>query len=67
LAVSGHCCCATGRRTGARELASRELTRAITLLEREAQARLELYGGGFSRQALLGMCRAELAAIGAPR
>jgi chemotaxis protein methyltransferase CheR len=48
-------------------MASRELTRAIALLEREAQARLELYGGGFSRQALLGMCRAELAAIGAMR
>jgi len=55
------------RRTGARDLASRELTRAIALLEREAPARLELYGGGFSRQALLGMCRAELAAIGALR
>lgn len=55
------------RRTGERELASRELTRAIALLEREAPARLELYGGGFSRHALLGMCRAELAAIGAPR
>ncbi|HSS01964.1 MAG TPA: CheR family methyltransferase [Kofleriaceae bacterium] len=55
------------RRTGARELASRELTLAIALLEREAPARLELYGGGFSRQALLGMCRAELAAIGGQR
>lgn len=55
------------RRTGARDLASRELTRAIALLEGEAQARLELYGGGFSRQALLAMCRAELAAIGAMR
>jgi len=55
------------RRTGDRELAAKELTRAIALLEREATARLELYGGGFSRQALLGMCRAELAAIGAPR
>jgi chemotaxis protein methyltransferase CheR len=55
------------RRIGARDLASRELTRAIALLEREVPARLELYGGGFSRQALLGMCRAELAAIGATR
>ncbi|HEY0483285.1 MAG TPA: protein-glutamate O-methyltransferase CheR [Kofleriaceae bacterium] len=53
------------RRTGAREIASRELTRAIELLEHEAPARLALYGGGFSRQALLGVCRAELAAIGA--
>jgi chemotaxis protein methyltransferase CheR len=55
------------RRVGAREVASRELTRAIMLLEREAAVRLELYGGGFSRQALLAMCRAELAAIGGPR
>jgi len=55
------------RRGGNREVASRELTRAIVLLEREAPARLALYGGGFSRQTLLGMCRAELAAIGAAR
>jgi chemotaxis protein methyltransferase CheR len=55
------------RRSGNRELASRELKRAIALLEREAPARLALYGGGFSRHTLLGMCRAELAAIGAAR
>jgi chemotaxis protein methyltransferase CheR len=53
------------RRLGHRELAVRELTRAIALLEREAPARLALYGGGFSRQALLGMCHAELATISA--
>ena len=55
------------RRIGDREVASRELTRAIALLESELPARLALYGGGFSRRALLGMCRAELAAIGARR
>jgi chemotaxis protein methyltransferase CheR len=55
------------RRVGDREIASRELTRAIALLEREAPSRLALYGGGFSRQTLLGMCRAELATIGALR
>jgi chemotaxis protein methyltransferase CheR len=55
------------RRSGDRVIASRELTRAIALLEREAPARLALYGGGFSRQTLLGMCRAELSAIGAAR
>lgn len=55
------------RRSGDRALASRELTRAITLLELEPPARLALYSGGFSRQALLGMCRAELTAIGAAR
>jgi chemotaxis protein methyltransferase CheR len=55
------------RRTGARAMAERELAHAIVLLEREVPARLQLYGSGFSRQALLGMCRAELAAIGASR
>jgi chemotaxis protein methyltransferase CheR len=55
------------RRDGDRRNASRELIRAIALLEHEPPARLALYGGGFSRQALLGMCRAELAAIGAAR
>jgi chemotaxis protein methyltransferase CheR len=55
------------RRIGASGVASRELGRAIVLLEREEPVRLELYGGGFSRQALLAMCRAELAAIGGPR
>jgi chemotaxis protein methyltransferase CheR len=55
------------RRIGDRAIASSELTRAIALLEREAPARLALYGGGFSRQSLLAMCRAELAAIGAAR
>jgi chemotaxis protein methyltransferase CheR len=55
------------RRVGDRAVAAKELTRAIGLLEREATTRLELYGGGFSRQALLAMCRAELAAIGALR
>jgi len=55
------------RRLGDRALASRELIRAIALLEREAPSRLALYGGGFDRQALLGMCRAEIAAIGALR
>jgi chemotaxis protein methyltransferase CheR len=55
------------RRIGARAVASRELGRAIVLLEREEPMRLALYGGGFSRQALLAMCRAELAAIGGAR
>jgi chemotaxis protein methyltransferase CheR len=53
------------RRAGDRTIASRELTRAITLLEQEAPSRLAMYGSGFSRQALLGMCRAELAAMAA--
>jgi chemotaxis protein methyltransferase CheR len=55
------------RRSGDRVIASRELIRAIALLEREPPARLALYGGGFSRQTLLGMCRAELTAIAAVR
>ncbi len=55
------------RRLGEHEVASSELTRAIALLEREDPSRLALFGGGFNRQTLLGMCRAELAAIGARR
>jgi chemotaxis protein methyltransferase CheR len=34
---------------------------AIALLEREDPVRLALYGGGFSRDALIALCRAELA------
>jgi chemotaxis protein methyltransferase CheR len=55
------------RRSGDHALAARELTQAIALLEHEVPSRLALYGGGFSRHTLLGMCRAELAAIGGPR
>lgn len=44
--------------------ARRELEQAITLLQREDAARLLLFGGGFSRDALVALCRAELLACG---
>jgi chemotaxis protein methyltransferase CheR len=40
--------------------ARRELSLALTLLESEDAWRLVLFGGGFSRQALLSLCRSEL-------
>lgn len=49
------------RRAGEREVAHRELTRAIELLEHERPDRLALFGGGFGRQALIALCRSELA------
>lgn len=52
------------RRAGQRELAQRELTRALVLLEREDVTRLLLFGGGFARDALMALCRSALAACG---
>jgi chemotaxis protein methyltransferase CheR len=40
--------------------ARHELSQALTLLEREDASRLLLFGGGFSRSALLALCRTEL-------
>lgn len=37
-----------------------ELGQALLLLEREDESRLLLFGGGFSRAALLALCRSEL-------
>ena len=48
------------RRAGDHALARRELERRSRLLEREDAARLLLFGGGFSREALVALCRAEL-------
>ncbi|HYP87661.1 MAG TPA: CheR family methyltransferase, partial [Polyangiaceae bacterium] len=42
------------------DLARRELGQALSLLEREEASRLLLFGGGFSRSALLSLCRSEL-------
>jgi chemotaxis protein methyltransferase CheR len=53
------------RRGGDREAARRELTQALTLLQREDASRLLLFGGGFSREALIALCHAELSACGA--
>jgi chemotaxis protein methyltransferase CheR len=48
------------RRSGDREAVQRELGQALVLLQREDASRLLLFGGGFSREALLDLCRAEL-------
>jgi chemotaxis protein methyltransferase CheR len=51
-------------RAGDRLAARRELSQALPLLEREDASRLLLYGGGFGREALLALCRTELAGAG---
>jgi chemotaxis protein methyltransferase CheR len=50
------------RRGGRHDEARRELEQAMLLLEREDASRLLLFGGGFKREALVALCRAELAA-----
>jgi chemotaxis protein methyltransferase CheR len=52
------------RRSGALEQARIELSRALDLLAREDGSRILLFGGGFSRDALAALCRAELEASG---
>lgn len=53
------------KRTFDRPLAQVELDRALRLLDQEDTARLLLFGGGFSRVALMRLCAGELAALGA--
>jgi chemotaxis protein methyltransferase CheR len=55
------------RRAGDRETARRELKYALTLLKREDASRLLLFGGGFGRDALAALCRAELDSAGSTR
>lgn len=52
------------RRNGDQENARRELREAHRLLQGEEASRLLLFGGGFTREALVAFCRAELAASG---
>ena len=52
------------RRAGDHEAARQDLRQALMLLEREDSSHLLLFGGGFSRSALMTLCRAELAACG---
>jgi chemotaxis protein methyltransferase CheR len=52
------------RRAGNASEARRELTDALMLLQREDSSRLLLFSGGFSREALIGICRAELVTCG---
>jgi chemotaxis protein methyltransferase CheR len=46
------------------ETARRELGRALPLLDREDASRVLLFGGGFTREALVEFCRRELRACG---
>ena len=48
------------RRAGDGNAARRELGHALILLEREEPSRLLLFGGGFSREALIALCEAAL-------
>ena len=52
------------RRAGDRNAAREELLQALMLLQREDSSRLLLFGGGFGREALSALCRAELAGCG---
>lgn len=52
------------RRADDRESARRDLGQALVLLQREDASRLLLFGGGFGRDALVQLCRAELVACG---
>lgn len=48
------------RRAGDQATARRELNHALRLLQSEDSSRLLLFGGGFSRDALVALCRSEL-------
>ena len=52
------------RRAGDHEAARQDLGQALALLGREDASRLLLFGGGFSRDALVALCRAELVSCG---
>ena len=52
------------RRAGDLRAAQRELAQALGLLAGEDAARILLFGGGFTREALTRLCRAELRAAG---
>jgi chemotaxis protein methyltransferase CheR len=52
------------RREGDTERARQELGRAAALLEREDASRILLFGGGFTREALIDLCARELRACG---
>jgi chemotaxis protein methyltransferase CheR len=52
------------RRAGNRDAARIEFGHALTLLQQEDSLRLLLFGGGFRREALIALCRAEFVACG---
>jgi chemotaxis protein methyltransferase CheR len=54
-------CGLLARRAGDRNTARRELAQALVLLKREDVSRLVLFGGGFSRDALIALCQSAAA------
>jgi chemotaxis protein methyltransferase CheR len=48
------------RRAGDQGAARREFAQALVLLEREDVSRLAMFGGGFSREALMALCESSL-------
>lgn len=52
------------RRRGDTLGAQRELAQALLLLQKEDASRVLLFGGGFKREALIALCRAELSNLG---
>lgn len=52
------------RRRGEALGAQRDLAQALLLLQKEDVSRLLLFGGGFKREALIALCRAELSHLG---
>jgi chemotaxis protein methyltransferase CheR len=57
-------CGLLARQAGDRAGARRELAQALLLLKREDVSRLLLFGGGFSRDALIALCRSAVAECG---
>jgi chemotaxis protein methyltransferase CheR len=55
------------RRHGEHRAARSTLEAAATLLERDDPARIELFGGGFTREGLIELCRMELRACASMR
>jgi chemotaxis protein methyltransferase CheR len=52
------------RRLNEHEAAQKNLAEALLLLQNEDASRILLFGGGFKREALMALCRAELTALG---
>jgi chemotaxis protein methyltransferase CheR len=53
------------RRDGELDAACREFAQALVLLKREEPSRILLFGGGFSREALMALCESALKDCGA--
>jgi len=57
-------CGLMARAAGDRDTARRELAQALLLLKREDVSRLLLFGGGFTRDALIALCQSAVADCG---